>query len=70
MAQSRCSCGGTQFEMKELNVNAPSPLGGPTLNKYMAIQCAACGIVVGTHEGWYLSRALAQLAEKLGVELE
>lgn len=56
--------------MKELNVNAPSPLGGPTLNKYMAIQCAACGIVVGTHEGWYLSRALAQLAEKLGVELE
>lgn len=67
MAQSRCACGNTTFEIKELNVKVP--FEGQTVNRFMAIQCAACGIVVSTHEGMYLGRALALIAEKLGVKL-
>ena len=67
MAQSRRSCGSTSFEIKELDVRVPGE--GPSVNKFMAIQCAMCGIVVGTHEGWYLSNVLARLAEKLGIQL-
>ena len=66
MAQSRCSCGGTSFEIKELAVNVPCK--GPTVAKYMAIQCASCGIVVGTHEGTYLTHTLGLIAEKLGIK--
>lgn len=42
---------------------------GPTLNKYMAIQCRDCGVVVGTYEGWYISRALDEIAKHLGIKL-
>lgn len=67
MAQSKCSCGETSFEIKELDVRVP--FEGRSANKFMAIQCATCGIVVGTHEGYYLSRVLALIAEKLGIRL-
>lgn len=67
MAQSKCSCGEMNFEIKELKVIVPYE--GQTRVKYMAIQCSACGIVVGTHEGYYLSSVLAQIAQKLGVSL-
>lgn len=68
MANSRCSCGASNFEMRELAVTAPT--GGPTRDRYMAIQCATCGIVVGTHEGWYLGRVLEQMAAALKIQLK
>jgi len=67
MAQSRCSYGSTGFEIKELNVNVPGQ--GPSMNRFMAIQCSQCGLVYSTHEGMYLGRALVEIAKKLGVDL-
>jgi hypothetical protein len=32
-----------------------------------AIQCAKCGIVIGTHEGVSLGNMLAQIGAKLGI---
>ena len=46
----------------------PPPGAPPTAVMYMAIQCATCGLVVGTHEGLYLSARIAVIADTLGIE--
>ena len=69
MAQSKCGgCGSTSFEIRELT-NLRTPTAGPSLFRFNAIQCASCGIVVGTHEWMHLGTVLTAIAQKLGVPL-
>lgn len=65
MARSRCpreSCSGTRFELKELEIR-------DSRFRQYAVQCSACGAVVGIKEYFNVSAALELIANKLGVKL-
>jgi hypothetical protein len=64
MAQSTCNkCGNTRFEMVE-------PLNIAKANyRYMFIQCAGCGGVVGVTEVFNSIPLLHQIMEKLGIPI-
>jgi hypothetical protein len=66
MAISKCSCGASAFEVQELPVRTPS--GDANRYRIMAIQCSACGLVVGTHEGVSLAHMLSEIGKKLGIQ--
>lgn len=63
MAQSTCpKCGGHSFEIVE---NTPKN----SLYKYLFIQCASCGSVVGVQDYYNIGTLLHRLAEKLHIKL-
>ena len=66
MVQSKCVCGSTTFEMRELAVKN-GMTHQPLPYRINAIQCAKCGIVVGTHEGVSLGNMLQKIGAKLGI---
>ena len=65
MATSRCprsDCTGTVFEGKELAVKNAT-------HRYIAIQCASCGSVIGTESWINPGNALERIAKFLKVPL-
>ena len=63
MARSTCmKCGGVEFEMVE---NEPRDSNW----KYMFVQCAACGGVVGVVDYFNIGDLVKKLAERLGVKV-
>jgi translation initiation factor 2 beta subunit (eIF-2beta)/eIF-5 len=63
MAVSKCvKCDSTRFELKAME---------PADSRYRlyAVQCAACGGVVGVLEGLNTGVLLKKLAQKLGVSI-
>jgi len=60
MATSSCpKCGKTDFEMKEA-----AKIAGTT-HKYMFVQCAACGAVVGLTEHHHIGLVLRAIKESI-----
>ena len=64
MPQSRCprsECSGTSFEMAAMEPARSN-------YKYLAVQCAKCGAVVGVTEVHNTTRVIYNLANALGVD--
>ena len=63
MAMSRCSkCENSSFELKEA-----APRG--SLYKFMFIQCASCGTVVGVADYYNVPALLGKIAKRLGINI-